>query len=211
MTNRREFLQIGIAASALPLAAQAARAAEPLGWLGAAGSPAVPLYKAVYDSRFSSSVAFAGRAQELGVAVHAIEGDMTRLWYDDLYHRWRNGPAAIAGLTAHGPMFCLERLAWDSGLRVVFRAEHAPLEGALEHRVEGPVAMLGDARGAVADRAWGARFADLVTRCPSGRAELGSFAACGPAAGRAADAAANGEPLYTWVIAPARRAAANGV
>src|ERR1044071_1531847 len=107
MLKRREFLQIGIAASALPLAAQAARASEPLGWLGPA-APAVPLYKAVYDSRVGASVAFASRAQELGLAVHAIEGDMTRLWYDDLYHRWRNGPAAIAGLTAHGPMFCLE-------------------------------------------------------------------------------------------------------
>ncbi|HEX5047455.1 MAG TPA: hypothetical protein VFX89_10065 [Gammaproteobacteria bacterium] len=208
MTNRREFLQIGIAASALPLAAQAARASEPLGWLGAAAPPSVPLYKAVYDSRFAVSVAFAGRAEALGVAVHAIEGDMTRLWYDDLYHRWRNGPVAIAGLTAHGPMFCLERLAWDSGMRVVFRAEHAPLDGTLEHRVEGPVAMLGDARGAVTERAWGARFADLVTRCPSGRAELGSFSACAPAA---ADGAASTEPLYTWVIAPARRAAAHGV
>ena len=206
MTNRREFLQIGIAASALPLAAQAARASEPLGLLGASGARAVPLYKAVYDSRFEQSVAFARRAGALGVAVHAIEGDMTRLWYDDLYHRWRNGPAAIAGLTAHGPMFCLERLAWDQGMRVVFRAEHAPVSGMLEHRVEGPMVMLDDARGAAAEQAWGPRFADLVTRCPSGRAELGSFAECGRAA---ADAATDGEPLYTWVIAPARRAAAH--
>jgi hypothetical protein len=209
MTNRREFLQIGIAASALPLAAQAARASEPLGWLGPSAAPAVPLYTAVYDLRFAPSVAFARRAEALGVAVHAIEGDMTRLWYDDLYHRWRNGAVAIAGLTAHGPMFCLERLAWDQGMRVVFRAEHAPLQvGTLEHRVEGPVAMLDDARGAAADRSWGARFADLVTRCPSGRAELDSFAACGPADGAVA---ADAEPLYTWVIAPARRAAAHNV
>jgi hypothetical protein len=208
MTNRRKFLQIGIAASALPLAAQAARASEPLGWLGVAAAPAVPLYKAVYDSRFAASVAFARRAESLGVAMHAIEGDMTRLWYDDLYHRWRNGPAAIAGLTAHGPMFCLERLAWDQGMRVVFRAEHAPVAGALEHRVEGPIAMLEDARSAAAARAWGSRFADLVTRCPSGRAEVGSFAACGPNAGAVA---AEAEPLYTWVIAPARRAPAHNV
>src|SRR5262245_32285594 len=218
MTNRREFLQIGIAASALPLAAQAARASEPLGWLGGADARSVPLYKAVYgrgrlykavsDLRLADGVGFARRAEMRGVAVHAIEGDMTRFWYDDLYHRWREGAAAIAGLTAHGPMFCLERLAWDQGMRVVFRAEHAPLAHTVEHRVEGPVAMLDDARGAAAERVWGARFADLVTRCPSGRAELGSFAACGPAN---ADAAADGEPLYTWVIAPARRAAAHTV
>lgn len=208
MTNRREFLQIGIAASALPLAAQAARTSEPLDWLGAAEVPPVPLYKAVYDLRFADSVAFARRVEGRGVAVHAIEGDMTRLWYDDLYHRWRDGAAAIAGLTAHGPMFCLERLAWDQGMRVVFRAEHAPVAGTVEHRVDGPVAMLDLARSATAERAWGASFADLVTRCPSGRAELGSFAACGPANGAAA---ADGEPLYTWVIAAARRATVRGI
>lgn len=208
MTNRREFLQIGIAASALPLAAQAARAAEPLGWLGAAEAPTVPLYKAVYDRRYADSAAFARRVEARGVAVHAIEGDMTRLWYDDLYHRWRNEPAAIAGLTAHGPLFCLERLAWDSGLRVVFRAEHVPVAGTVEHRVDGPLAMLDDARAAAAERAWGARFAELVTRCPTGRAEIGSFSVCGPASGAAT---ADAEPLYTWVIAPARRAPARGV
>ena len=54
---------------------------------------------------------------------------MTRLWFDDIYHRWKESPVAIAGLTAQGQLFCFERLAWDQGLRVVFRAEH----GAMEH------------------------------------------------------------------------------
>ena len=93
MTNRREFLQIGIAATALPLAAQSAVAAA----LGARPrGDDVPLYKVVYDVRFVDSVAFARRAEARGMATHAIEGDMTRFWYDDLYHRWRDGPAAIA-------------------------------------------------------------------------------------------------------------------
>ena len=203
MTYRREFLQIGIAASALPLAVQAARAAEPLGWLGAGDAPGVPLYKAVYDLRFAVSVAFARRAETQGVAVHAFEGDITRFWYDDLYHRWRDGPAAIAGLTGHGALFCLEQLARDQRMRVVFRAEHAPAAGAVEHRVEGPLAMLEHARSAAAEREWPARFADLVKRCPSGRTELGSMTVCGAALGAAAE---DTEPLYTWVIAPARRA-----
>ena len=83
---------------------------------------ALPLYKVVYDVRFPQSVSFAQRAQQLGVATHAIEGDMTSFWYDDLYHRWRQDPVAIAGLTAHGPMFCFEQLAMDQRMRVVFRA-----------------------------------------------------------------------------------------
>ncbi|HET8697332.1 MAG TPA: hypothetical protein VFO94_07600, partial [Gammaproteobacteria bacterium] len=116
MTNRREFLQIGVAASALPLAVQAAaRGSEPLD--GAAS--AVPLYKVVYDLRFPDSVAFARRVAAQGVAVQAIEADMTRFWYDDLYPPWQRGPAAIAGLTAHGALFCFERLALDQRMRVV--------------------------------------------------------------------------------------------
>jgi hypothetical protein len=58
-----------------------------------------------------------------------MAGDMTRFWYDDLYHRWRQGPAAIAGLTGHGPLFCLERLGWEQRLRVEILREYAPPRG----------------------------------------------------------------------------------
>ena len=121
MTSRREVLKVGLAASAmLPLGARARSFA-----VGAAPPEAVTLYKVLYDTRFAASVAFARRAAASGVAVHAMAGDMTRFWYDDLYHRWRQGPAAIAGLTAHGALFCLERLAWEQRMRVVSRREHA--------------------------------------------------------------------------------------
>ena len=121
MTSRREVLKVGLAASAmLPLGARARSVA-----VGAAPAEAVTLYKVLYDTRFAASVAFARRAAASGVAVHAMAGDMTRFWYDDLYHRWRQGPAAIAGLTAHGALFCLERLAWEQRMRVVSRGEHA--------------------------------------------------------------------------------------
>jgi hypothetical protein len=116
MTSRREFLIAGLVASALPAVA----GAELAGAL--AGGPAVPLYKVLYDTRFAASAAFARRAEARGIAVYAMAGDMTRFWYDDLYHRWRQGPAAIAGLTAHGPLFCLERLAWEQRMRVVYRS-----------------------------------------------------------------------------------------
>jgi hypothetical protein len=201
MTNRRDFLQIGIAATALPLATQAARAAGIE--IGATRTEPLELYKVVYDSRFPESLAFARRAAKLGVPTHAIEGDMTRFWYDDLYHRWKQGPAAIAGLTAHGPMFCFERLAWDQRMRVVFRAEHRPSGGRVEHELSGPVAMLDDACGAVAERDWSARMADLVTQCPSGRVEIAGAAATS----RAGTGPRHGEEsLYSWVIAPAHRA-----
>ena len=196
MPNRREFLQIGIAATTLPLAAHAARAAG-IAAAHSADLQALALYKVVYDLRFAESVAFARRAQTLGMAVHAITGDMTRFWYDDLHRRWQQGAAAIAGLTAHGPLFCLERLAWDQGMRVVFRTEHkVDVAGRVEHALSGPVTMLRDASTLSAREQWGALMADVVTRCPSGRTQIArAHAVTAAGAARTADA----EPLYSWV------------
>jgi len=203
MTSRREFLEIGIAASTWPLATHAARAAG-LGEISSAElrREPVPLYKVIYDTRFPQSVAFGRRAAALGVDAHAIEGDMTRLWFDDVYHRWKQAPAAIAGLTAHGPLFCFERLAWDQGLRVVFRAEHGcDAAGALTHALSGPRRLLAAARGALARTDWCAAMAEVVTQCPSGKAEIDSIEiASTGAAGTLAT-----EPLYSWVIARAAR------
>ncbi len=138
---------------------------------------------------------------QLGVAAQAIDGDMTQFWYDDVYHRWKQGAAALAGLTAHGPMFCFEQLAMAQRMRVVFRAEHrAAAAGRMDHDFFGPAGMLGDARRVIGRSDWAACMADLVTQCPGGRTEIAS------AAGRAAPNAAvgiHGEPLYSWMIAPA--------
>jgi hypothetical protein len=199
MTNRREFLQIGIAAaSVLPLASEAARSME----VALPAGRALPLYKVIYDVRFPHSVSFAQRARELSAAVHAIDGDMTRVWYDDLHHRWRQGAAAIAGLTAHGPMFCFEQLAMDHGMRVVFRAQHkAASAGGVAHELRGPAGLLDDA-GAVASADWPKRIAELVLRCPSGRGEIVSAVSRSEAG---AVARIDGEALYSWVIAPPMR------
>jgi hypothetical protein len=201
MTNRRQFLQIGIAASALPFATQAARAAGVE--TRADRIDTLELYKVVYDKRFPESAAFARHATKLGVPTHAIEGDMTKLWYDDLFHRWARAPVAIAGLTAHGALFCLERLAWDQRMRVVFRAEHRPNGSSVDHEISGPASMLVDACGAVARADWSERMADIVAQCPSGRVEIASRSVT---SGAAADAVQREESLYSWVIAPAHRA-----
>jgi hypothetical protein len=54
MTSRREFLKVGLVATALPVAARADFAAATL--------RAVPLYKVLYDTRFPASIEFARRA-----------------------------------------------------------------------------------------------------------------------------------------------------
>jgi hypothetical protein len=147
MQTRREFLQSTLAASALPMAvAMAARADTP-----AAGTPAgadtgastdatdaqpvCALYKVIYDARFVASRAFAEHAVRRGLPIHEIAGDVTAVWFNDLHPRWQQGAAPIAGLTAPGALFCLERLAWDHRMRCVFHAEHRCLaNGAAEHR-----------------------------------------------------------------------------
>ena len=197
MTSRREFLKAGLAASAWPIAARADGAAPDR------AAATVSIYKVLYDTRFPTSVDFARRATARGLAVHAIAGDMTRFWYDDLYHRWRTKPAAIAGLTAEGALFCLERLAWDQRMRVVYRGEHKPSAGGcVLHRFEGPTQLLRAAATAMADPAWAAALADVVVECPRGRVEQCTVESL------TARVAAEPSPevLFSWVIAPVPRA-----
>ena len=164
----------------------------------------VPLYKVVFDERFPASSKFADEAKSLGVPVHGMKGDITDLWFHDLYARWKQGPAAIAGLTAHGPIFCLERIAWDQRMRVVFRADHRYREdGTIEHALSGPESMLHEAASLRNEGAnWTSRMAALVTRCPGDRSQS-SQANIVASTGRHA-----GDPdhLISWVIAPVNRA-----
>jgi hypothetical protein len=194
MTNRREFLQIGVSASAWPLLSRAAQAAG----LEQPG-PAIRIATVVYDTRFAESVAFAERSAAFGLATRPIEADMTRLWYDEIHHRWQREPSAIAGLTAHGPMFCFAELARDVRMRVVFRAEHRVAGTAAAHAITGPVSMLDEAATVCSGPRFGAALADVVSRCPQGRTEIVSTA---PAAFVPCD---DEDTLYTWVIAPATR------
>ncbi len=196
MTSRRKFLQAGLAVAALPAAASANVAA------GERALPTVTLYKVLYDTRFAASVAFACRAAARGLAVQAMHGDMTSFWYDDLYHRWREAPAAIAGLTAHGALFCLERLAWEQRMRVVYRGVHtAAADGGVAHWFEGSSPLLAQAVDSLAEPTWAGAMADVVAACPlSGRQQsargLTRAAATPPPIG---------DQLFSWVIAPVQR------
>jgi len=130
MISRREILQRGIAATSLPLVAAVAWAQPQTAHAKALEHPS--LYKVLFDTRFAASRSFGRDAQWRGQPAHGFDGDITQIWYHDLHPRWQKGPAAIAGLTAHGALFCLERLAWDVGMRVTHRAEqkydgHEPL------------------------------------------------------------------------------------
>jgi hypothetical protein len=198
MASRREFLQIGVAALALPISART-------GLTPAVSGPAIqsvptPLYKVIFDQRFLSSRAFAGEVKRLGAPVYGIKGDITDLWFHDLDARWKREPIGIAGLTEHGPLFCLERLAWDHGMRVVYRADHTYRpDGYMEHELTGSEEMLREAVDLSSSGAnWSSRMATLLTRCPANRAQASKMTVVTPTARLAEDP----EHLVSWVIAP---------
>jgi hypothetical protein len=191
------MLQVGLAASSLPIAARA-------GFGATAGSDVLtpmPLYKVIYDDRFAASRLFAARLTRLGIPTHGIRGDVTDLWYHDLYARWRTGPAAIAGLTAHGAFFCLDLLARDAGMRVLFQGEHEHLpDGRISHAFTGPAPLLQTIAAQTADRDhWSHAIAELITSVPEPRLPRRHMTIISPAV------AAIDPPvgtLYSWVIAP---------
>lgn len=206
MTTRREFLQAGLAASALPFGTAAFTSADPIPDAAAASSAplaATAFYKVVFDERFPESVAFAAEMQRRGSVIHGITGDMTDLWYHDLHAQWRTNPAPIAGLTAHGPLFCLERLAWDYGMRVVFRAEHQyRADACMEHTLSAPDALLREAANLTsAGEQWSRQMATLVSRCPL----PGPLSSASILSSSAHRGDADRDPLFSWVIAPVVR------
>jgi hypothetical protein len=191
---------MGVAALALPISAHGS-VSSPSSLSGA--EPSIGLYKMIFDERFPSSRAFAEEGKRLGIPVHPIKGDMTELWYHDLYVRWKQGPAAIAGMTAHGAVFCLEKLAWDQRMRVVFRADHRFLpDGSVEHALSGPNPMLRQAARFGTETDWAEKMAGLVTRCPASRWQSSFTNLIGPAAKHGDDP----QHLISWLIAPVQRA-----
>jgi hypothetical protein len=124
MPSRRQVVKFGIIAAVWPGLTTAVEPSLP--WAPPEKlTRQAPLYKAIYDASYVAGLAFAAQMQRQGVAVAPIDGDITHVWFDDLALRWRESPVAIAGLTAPEALFCLEQLAWDHRMRVVFREMHA--------------------------------------------------------------------------------------
>jgi hypothetical protein len=209
MTNRREFLHMGVAALGLPLAARAGASSGI--FAGSDGQSdeqrAEPLYKILLDQRYSACARFAEEMERRALSAHPIHADITKLWYDDLYHRWKQGPVAIAGMTAPGAIFCLETLARDAGMRVALRVDHRRTGQRIEHEFAGPVESLTlAAEVETSPERWPEKMAEMVARFPAerGRAMTARYS------GQADTSHEEWEHLVTWVIAPVADRARRG-
>ena len=202
--SRRRFLQTGIAASVLPLGLGGWRLeGSPVGRPASdAESASLPLYKVLFDRRFAPSVAFADAAVALGARTEGFEADITDIWFRDLSLRWEQARVPMAGLTAHGPLFCLERWGWDHGLRVIYRTRHERLEGGRsEHTIHGPRTVVRRVREALnAGGSWSRQVARPMTSCPPDETESIADHLITPGE---SDIDPD-EPLFSWVIAPYR-------
>jgi hypothetical protein len=205
MASRRDFLQLGLAASALPLAGRhlptADRVRIPTLSTTAVstgrGLSAAHFYRVIVDSRIAESVRFGERMSELGATIAAVAGDITDVWYHELYPRWKQEPVAIAGLTEHGPLFCLERLAWDHQMRVIYRAEHVFGRDCGSHELSVPPDM--DTRALHGATDWAIGTAELVSSCQSATARLTPATVASTVAGTRPG---ERDPLYSWIIGP---------
>ncbi|MGE3530960.1 MAG: hypothetical protein AB7I12_04145 [Steroidobacteraceae bacterium] len=199
MANRREVLQAAMGVTALPFVAKLnlAQAADRMHF-----------QTLVYDKRFEAGVAFARKFEGQGFSIHAISGDVTDLWYKELYYRWRSNPVAIAGLTTHGSLFCLEHLAWEHRLRLTYLAEHSQCsDGEVEHTLSDPQSRIlrADINALrFAGERWPESLAELIVR----NSVAASTAIPNVFVGR------NGmtrsghaqESLFSWVLTPLRHA-----
>lgn len=113
MPSRRQFLQAGISALLLPLLSRKVFAAR--------APKAFDLV--VFDQRYPRARVFAERAREAKLPCAAIQGDITDLYFRDLALRWNRGPSTVAGFSTIASLFCLEMLARDRGMRLVYLAD----------------------------------------------------------------------------------------
>ncbi|WAB99252.1 hypothetical protein OSW16_06255 [Pseudomonas putida] len=193
--KRRDLLKIGLAGGVVAGLNVKAIAAG-LGSL----APSVPEL-VIVDERFEASRRFGMEAARRGLPHHLIDGDITDLWFSQLDPQWRQKPSIIAGMTARQPLFCLERLALDRGMRVVLRITHEATENNhVAHHIEANNHLHHPLSELLQGADWSERMAGVAGTCSWARTNHG----CQPhrTFSTAAEPSLLNGPLVSWVIAP---------
>ena len=160
MVNRRGVMKIG--------AATVAGALVNLPVSGRNLSPArahIAFHRAVFDERFAECRGFAAELHRAGIFTSAIRGDVAKLWYGDLRVHLSENRLPVAGLTDRAALFCLEELARDVGMRVIFRADHMiDQNGHTQHTAVGPASLVAVARNMPQEAGFGRAIAVLFSQ-----------------------------------------------
>lgn len=195
--SRRQLIRTGLAGSLTAALAV---------WVGperaGARQPRVPLHAVLLDERFPEALRFGASARRHGLSTRNLQGDVTDLWYGELYPLWKERAVPIAGLTTYAALFCLEQLAWDHRMRVVYRGAHVcRADGEFGHALAGPHALVGAIRSAPSS-SWPAELASAIALIES----RGGWSGLAPVPLRHTRLVPDGAPtLYSWLIsAPAR-------
>lgn len=159
--------------------------------------PSIPL-RVIFDRTLREGRAFGVTAERRGARVDAVGADLGTFWMSTLEPELKRGPVMLAGLTAGAPLFCLELLCRDYGLRTVYRIEHvrAP-DGRVRHALAGDPGLAASIdRLAIAGADWPAAAAAVATdvalhRPPTRALELLDL--------RGHER--NTQSLFTWLIA----------
>jgi hypothetical protein len=200
--NRREFLAISLASSALPIVAGERR--EGASCLENSNIERVRSGAVIVEMTSPLALAFRAEAVKLGLPAHGIHDDITDLWYHHLDRQWSTAPGTLAGITLSTSLFCLETFARDYGMRVWFRAIHKNrpdgrtgyvLSGD-EPLVEQAAALYGECDGG-----WAAAFARFTTAVPL--AKSGKFQQKIMETAALLDEEPG--PMVSWIIAPRLR------
>jgi hypothetical protein len=160
-------------------------------------------YRVIYDKRFQESVTFATYMEKRGLDSYGLlQGDITPFWYRQLEPLWKQAALPLMGMTAKGPLFCLEQLAAQYGMRVIFRAEHKIDGGKITHTMAGVESMLQrcNEQHFSGNNHWSAGFAELMLSCSPGNMGTGSVVMETSAPVTQEQSA---ETLVSWIIAPA--------
>lgn len=194
--TRRGIFQAGLVVGLLPLGAGAGATtmARPK-----AGIKAPRLHKLLVDRSIPQSVRLAAQAREFAEEVYEFDGDLTRLWNDELRRQWPNGPKPIGGLTAPGARFVLEQFGRDHDARVVFSAEHRKVSGGFYHRLVGDDTLVQSANlnGGVD---WVTEMARLIMACP--HQPTSNTTSAEYASGAGVGMSGDQHRLVTWILAP---------
>jgi hypothetical protein len=160
MVNRRTVLKIGATALTGTVVN------VPVFQHAASTRPHDALQRAVFDDRFAECQAFATKLESAGAVTSAVRGDVAKLWYEDLRASLSNNKRALlAGLTDRPALFCLEELARDVGMRVIFRADHITEQnGHTQHAAVGLASLVAVARNLPQENGFGRAVAALFSQ-----------------------------------------------